>query len=97
MSFLRRIEDFVCDRCGKAVSGDGYTNHCPKCLWSKHVDTEPGDRLALCRGMMDPILIERKGDEWILTHECVTCGHRKRNKMDRKDELSSLEISQKIF
>ncbi|MFA6992594.1 MAG: RNHCP domain-containing protein, partial [Candidatus Gracilibacteria bacterium] len=36
--FSRTIEDFVCEKCGAKVKGDGYTNHCPKCLWSKHVD-----------------------------------------------------------
>lgn len=87
MSFFRRIEDFVCEHCENAVAGDGYTNHCSKCLWSKHVDIEPGDRLARCGGMMKPALVEREGNEWILTHKCITCGHTKRNKMSERDNL----------
>ena len=50
--FIKVKEDFVCEHCGAEVKGDGYTNHCPKCLWSKHVDVHPGDRAAECGGMM---------------------------------------------
>lgn len=89
MSFFRRIEDFVCEHCGGAVAGDGYTNHCPQCLWSRHVDVEPGDRAATCGGVMKPILVERQRSEWILTHECVTCGHTKRNKMSATDNFDA--------
>ncbi|MFN2146641.1 MAG: RNHCP domain-containing protein, partial [Anaerolineales bacterium] len=35
--FQRRIEYFICEHCGAEVSGVGFTNHCPVCLWSKHV------------------------------------------------------------
>ena len=35
MAFTKKIEDFTCDHCGYNVKGKGYTNHCPKCLWSK--------------------------------------------------------------
>ena len=56
--FVRRREDFVCEHCGTKVVGDGYTNHCPKCLWSKHVDIMPGDRAEDCQGLMRPIDIK---------------------------------------
>ena len=60
--FQRKKEDFICENCNKKVKGDGYTNHCPACLWSKHVDINPGDRLAECKGMMKPIGLDKKGD-----------------------------------
>jgi hypothetical protein len=44
--FQRTIEDFECERCRMLVTGSGFTNHCPACLWSKHVDVHPGDRQA---------------------------------------------------
>src|SRR3989338_8156335 len=44
--FQRTKEDFTCERCGFFVRGSGYTNHCPQCLWSKHVDVNPGNRQA---------------------------------------------------
>jgi len=71
------------------VAGDGYTNHCPKCLWSKHVDIEPGDRAAECGGVMEPVSVESAGDEWILMHRCEKCAHTKRNKMEQKDNFDS--------
>jgi len=90
MSFTRQIEDFSCDRCGTHVAGDGYTNHCPKCLWSKHVDVEPGDRASDCGGMMAPTSVEREGDEWVLTHTCIACGYTKRNKMSPMDNFDAV-------
>jgi len=72
--FQRNIENFVCARCGAAVTGDGYTNHCPHCLYSRHVDIHPGDRAAGCGGMMAPVALDRKSGDWVLTHVCETCG-----------------------
>jgi hypothetical protein len=50
MPFIARQEPFVCEHCGKAVeplAKGSYRNHCPHCLWSKHVDdVGPGE---LCR------------------------------------------------
>ncbi|HCR42265.1 TPA: hypothetical protein DIV45_02815, partial [Patescibacteria group bacterium] len=37
-NFIRTKEDFTCENCGHRVKGSGYTNHCPKCLYSQHVD-----------------------------------------------------------
>ena len=52
--FSRLIEDFICEHCNNPVKGNGYTNHCPYCLYSKHVDEDPGDRAATCHGIMEP-------------------------------------------
>ncbi len=73
--FIRTKEDFICEHCGFAVKGNGYTNHCPKCLWSKHVDIHPGDREEVCRGMMKPVSIETKGGiSSRVVHKCEACG-----------------------
>jgi len=87
MAFKKKKEDFVCEHCGREVIGNGYTNHCPACLWSKHVDVDPGDRRALCGGLMKVVAIEREGREYMLTHECVVCGHQKRNRVSDKDDF----------
>ncbi|NUQ57246.1 MAG: RNHCP domain-containing protein [Candidatus Paceibacter sp.] len=93
-NFKRTIEDFICGNCGEEVKGDGYTNHCPSCLWSKHVDINPGDRAAECSGMMKPAKVETEKGEYVLTHRCVKCGHEKRNKMSAKDNFQEvLKIS----
>ena len=88
--FKRKIEDFICGHCDAAIKGNGYTNHCPNCLWSKHVDINPGDRAALCGGMMRPVAVEKDGDEYIILHKCEMCGHEKRNKAGPEDSIEEL-------
>jgi len=88
--FQRNIEDFLCDKCGFVVAGNGYTNHCPKCLWSKHVDIHPGDRAAACQGMMMPIGVEFKAGEYTIIHKCVKCGFRKKNKAAGDDNFEAI-------
>ena len=84
--FQRRIEDFVCEHCGARVAGSGYTNHCPRCLWSKHVDVYPGDRAAACGGMMEPVRLEGPSPAYTIVHRCVRCGHERRNKVLSGDD-----------
>jgi len=88
--FTRCIEDFTCEHCGQAVRGDGYTNHCPACLWSRHVDVHPGDRQATCGGMMEPIAVELKGGEYSLVHRCVVCGTERRNRTSPADDFEAI-------
>ena len=90
VAFKRHIEDFACEHCGAEVSGNGYTNHCPKCLWSKHVDVHPGDRAANCGGLMEPRSIESKGGLHDIVHVCVKCGHVKRNKVQKEDDFDEV-------
>lgn len=85
--FIKKVEDFVCENCGASVTGNGFTNHCPKCLWSKHVDISPGDRKSDCHGLMKLHFVELEKNNYILTHKCVKCGHMKRNKMSKDDDF----------
>ncbi|MDP3957514.1 MAG: RNHCP domain-containing protein [bacterium] len=85
--FQRTKEDFICERCGNFVCGSGYTNHCPKCLWSKHVDVNPGDRQATCHGLMEPVGVELKRGEYFILHKCVACGFKKPNKRSPDDSF----------
>lgn len=73
-SFKKTVEDFNCAHCGAVVHGNGYTNHCPNCLWSRHVDNNPGDRAATCGAMMRPISATPAGAHFIITHKCEKCG-----------------------
>ena len=54
-------ENFICENCGYNVDKLNYTarDHCPNCLYSKHVDIMPGDRENTCMGLMKPIGIEK--------------------------------------
>ena len=88
--FTRTIEDFICEGCEALVTGNGYTNHCPKCLWSKHVDINPGDRSAHCGGMMKPIKVELKHGVPQLLHRCIKCGLTRRQSADPADSAELL-------
>lgn len=70
------VEDFVCENCGAEVKGDGCTDHCPKCLWGKHVDEEiPGDRLSDCRSLMQPIRSSYEKGCFRIYYKCSKCKH----------------------
>ncbi len=88
--FNRNIEDFTCENCGTTVYGNGYTNHCPNCLYSKHVDINPGDRAAECGGLMIPVNLELKNGEYIITHQCHKCGFTRKNKMAENDNFETV-------
>ena len=75
----RRAETFRCIHCRLdvplAAAGTAHRNHCPNCLWSRHLDVDPGDRGSDCQASMEPIAITvRKDGEWILIHRCQGCG-----------------------
>lgn len=90
--FIRKTEDFTCEVCGTEVKGNGYTNHCPNCLSSKHVDINPGDRAATCQGVMEPVGMEiRNGKEYII-HQCEKCGHTRPNKVAPNDNRETLRL-----
>jgi hypothetical protein len=70
---------FRCRHCHLDVPldapGTAHRNHCPGCLWSRHLDDDhPGDRAAECGSAMEPIAICVRGDgEWVLVHRCTGC------------------------
>lgn len=69
---------FRCRHCGADVPtlgiGTAHRNHCPSCLWSRHVDRTPGDRASDCGSAMEPIAVSVRGDgEWVLVHRCTGC------------------------
>ena len=91
MSFQKRVEGFTCEHCGTKVAGNGYTNHCPNCLWSKHVDVDPGDRAETCGGMMPPVKIEgATGSGYHIIHACARCGFERRNKVTNADNINAV-------
>lgn len=85
--FQRKIEDFVCENCGAEVLGNGFTNHCPKCLWSKHVDVFPGDRAETCGGLMEPLGVELGKGKYQINQKCVKCGKIWRNEASPNDDI----------
>lgn len=94
--FTKKVENFICENCGQSVIGNGYTNHCPFCLYSKHVDINPGDRSCTCGGLMKPIEIQQKNGEFVILHKCIKCGFERKNKVQENDDISKIiEISKK--
>lgn len=91
MSFIPRQESFVCGHCGTSVAPLEHgtcRSHCPKCLWSKHVDIEPGDRASMCHGMMEPTSLDQSGKKgFVIIHRCTVCKVEKRNKAAPDDVL----------
>jgi phage FluMu protein Com len=89
--FTRHKENFVCKHCNQAVEGNGYTNHCPNCLYSLHVDKYPGDRQELCHGLMQPIdIITKGGSAKYLLHECSLCKVVKQNILSESDSTQTI-------
>ena len=88
--FTKRDEEFICENCGNKVEKLGYTSrdHCNKCLYSKHVDKNPGDRAEECHGILEPIDIEinsKKG--YVIIYKCKKCGAIRKNKMANDDNM----------
>jgi len=75
-NFSKLDEEFICENCNKSVNKLNYTSrdHCPYCLYSKHVDVNPGDRNNECKGLLEPIEIEKFKDTYKIIYKCKKCG-----------------------
>jgi hypothetical protein len=93
--------DFTCIHCRNFVSthpilsGVNNRNHCPYCLYSRHLDLlEPGDRLAACKAGMRPVGLALKRSrkkyasrgELLIIHLCEDCGKVSLNRMAADDD-----------
>lgn len=82
---------FTCLHCGLEVpplANGSYRNHCPYCLYSRHLDVNPGDRASDCGGVLEPVGVDysaKKG--WIILSRCRRCGEVRRNKAALDDPL----------
>ena len=72
------------------MRGTGYTNHCPQCLWSKHVDISPGDRGEKCQGLMEPVRVEGTVQAYVIIHRCTVCQKERRNRVSAADSADAL-------
>ena len=87
---------FKCGHCkqfiGAPILGGSQRNHCPNCLYSKHVDhTRPGDRRSTCHSLMEPIGIVHRHNEDVLIHRCLGCGKEDVNRIAADDNPVLLE------
>ena len=91
-------EEFICYNCNSKVNPLGYTarDHCPYCLYSLHIDINPGDRKENCHGLLKPISIEKnKKSDYKIIYKCEKCGKITKNIMakdDNMDEIINLSV-----
>jgi DNA-directed RNA polymerase subunit RPC12/RpoP len=102
-------QDYRCLHCHAIVnvntqfSGVQNRNHCPYCLWSRHLDHfQAGDRLSACKAPMEPIGLTLKitpkkfgsaCGELMLIHRCSDCGKLSINRLaadDLNEEIAAV-------
>ena len=90
--FTMRDENFICENCHKEVKKLGYTarDHGPYCLYSKHVDINPGDRQNSCQGLLKPIGIEKFKDTYKILYRCEKCGEDHKNIIAKDDDMNMI-------
>ena len=94
MVFIHKNEGFTCEHCAAVNPPAQGTcrDHCRECLYSVHVDHDPGDRKSDCKGLMKPISIDVKGDGTMdkIVYKCMKCGKNYRNKIAEDDDKGVL-------
>ena len=83
-------ESFTCENCGKTIEPLVYSarDHCPYCLFSKHVDKLPGDRANECHGLLEPIKIEKFKNTYKIIYKCQKCHQTHKNIMANDDDMN---------
>jgi hypothetical protein len=98
---------FQCAHCRNTVFTDSLLsgvlnrNHCPYCLWSRHLDLHTsGDRLAACKATMQPVGLSLKkvhkryaqggAGELMLVHQCIECGAVSVNRIAADDDSQKI-------
>lgn len=83
-------ESFVCENCKKEIEPLIYSarDHCPYCLFSKHVDILPGDRKNSCHGLLEPIKIEKFKNTYKIIYKCEKCHQIHKNIMANDDDMN---------
>jgi len=98
--------DFKCAHCGYIVSSAHWLscvnnrNHCPYCLWSRHLDLySAGDRLSACKALMQPVALttkrsrnkySRRYGELMIVHTCSNCDNVSINRIAADDDAGTL-------
>ncbi|MCM1370838.1 MAG: RNHCP domain-containing protein [Clostridium sp.] len=97
--FTSNDNEFICEVCQKKVPKLNYSSrdHCNNCLYSKHVDIMPGDRMNKCRGVLKPIGIEKFKNTFKIIYKCEKCGEIHKNIIANDDSMDKIiELSRCI-
>lgn len=91
---MKEEKEYRCLCCGwtsDLKDKEPWPDHCPNCLYSLHLDREPGDRASDCHGRMEPIGVwVRKNGEWAIIHRCLRCGKIGSNRIAADDNPMKL-------
>lgn len=98
MWFIMKNESFCCENCKEEISKHpswSARNHCPHCLYSKHLDKDfPWDRASECHSIMKPVWKDyHKNKGWMVIHQCQKCSKKIPNKLAEDDNV---EVFNKI-
>jgi hypothetical protein len=94
--FTKINESFICLNCKFSVPPAQSTcrDHCPKCLYSIHIDNNPGDRASMCKGSLIPVSWSKNKKKGIMIHyQCAICAEQKKNKFLEYDNILSDDIN----
>ena len=85
-------EEFICENCNTKVNKLNYSarDHCPNCLYSKHVDINPGDRANKCHGLLIPIGIEKYKNTYKIIYKCNKCHNIHKNIIANDDNFEKI-------
>jgi DNA-directed RNA polymerase subunit RPC12/RpoP len=97
--FTKLDEEFICENCKQKIEKLKYTtrDHCNHCLYSKHLDINPGDRQNKCKGLLKPIGIEKFKNTYKIIYKCEKCNQIHKNIMAKDDNMDLIiELSKNI-
>lgn len=97
--FTKLDEEFICENCKQKIEKLNYTtrDHCNYCLYSKHVDINPGDRQNTCKGLLKPIGIEKFKNTYKIIYKCEKCNQIHKNIMANDDNMDLIiELSKNV-
>lgn len=97
--FTKLDEEFICENCKQKIEKLNYTtrDHCNHCLYSKHLDINPGDRQNKCKGLLKPIGIEKFKNTYKIIYKCEKCNEIHKNIMANDDNMELIiELSKNI-
>ena len=97
--FTKLDEQFICENCKQKIKKLNYTtrDHCNYCLYSKHLDINPGDRQNNCKGLLKPIGIEKFKNTYKIIYKCEKCNQIHKNIMATDDNMDLIiELSKNV-
>ena len=97
--FTKLDEEFICENCKQKIEKLNYTtrDHCNHCLYSKHLDINPGDRQNTCKGLLKPIGIEKFKNTYKIIYKCEKCNQIHKNIMATDDNMDLIiELSKNV-